>query len=136
MNPYLTFNKLGNVRSLDAVLVIKDGGSYNLRVKPETLVNDQFQSDYDGVIQFRTWSVDVAEFTPINDVVHFPKNGDVLNVTLEDGTVKAFPVTRSPQTARFWDWSYTRPGYRVHFYTRFDGAVLNASNDGDLGSDG
>lgn len=135
MNPYLTFNKLGNVRSLDAILTKNSGATLALHVKTETLANEQFQSDYDAAIQVRTWSVDVAELTTDNGVL-FPEGGDVLTVTLENGTVKAYPATRNPQTARFWDWAFTRPGYRVHFYTRFDGALLNTSNDGDLGNNG
>ena len=126
MNPYKTFNKIGKIRGLTASLIkANDGGVLSLVVKPENSDFETLQSDYDATVNMRVWSCDVAEFVNYVGVTTLPEQGDVLRVALDDGTVKDFPTTRNATTARFWDWAFSRPGYRVKFYTRFDGAVYN-----------
>lgn len=122
MNPYKTFAKLGVVNSLDATLTKKDGTTLAFYVKPETFGAETLAGEYANAIGVRAWSANFQDF--IDDAsgsALWPDSGDVLTVKLDDGTFKSFSVTRSTQTARFWDWLYTRPGYRVKFYTKYEG---------------
>lgn len=137
MNPYKTFNKIGLIRGLDAILIKSDddGAQYPVVVKPENSAFETLNSDYSGVLNIRVWSCDIADLVDGQGVETRPESGDVLRVALDDGVVKDFPITRNATTSRFWDWAYNRPGYRVRFYTKFDGAVYVATVD-DSGNGG
>ena len=138
MNPYKTFEKLGGVRSLDATLIKKDGTRLALYVKPETNGAETFESEYAAAIGVRTWSANYADFIGPDDSTLWPESGDSLIVKVDDGTLKSYSITRSTSTARFWDWTFTRPGYRVKFYTKYEGAdvdptALQYSSNGGQG---
>lgn len=122
MNPYRTFAKLGIVNSLDATLTKKDGTVLRFYVKPETLGAETLEGEYANAVGVRTWSTNYQSF--IDDAAgeaRWPEAGDVLTIKLDDGSFKSFSATRSTSTARYWDWLFTRPGYRVKFYTKYEG---------------
>lgn len=123
MNPYRTFEKLGKVNDLDASLVKKDGTTLALRVKPETRGSETLEGEYANALGVREWSANVSDFFDAETgAARWPEQGDALIVTLDDGTARAYSTTRSTATARFWDWFYARPGYRVRFYTKYEGS--------------
>ena len=126
MNPYKTLNKIGLVRGLNALLVkADDGGVIPVVVKPENSAFETLNSDYNAAINIRVWSCNVAELVDGSGVETRPEQGDALRVALDDDVVKDYPITRSATTSRFWDWLYNRPGYRVRFYTRFEGVTVD-----------
>ena len=131
MNPYNTFNKLGRVRCLDAQLIKADGYACALHVKPELSAFEALNSDYQSAVNIRVWSCDASELVNLVGVSLRPEAGDVLRVALDDGVVKDYPVARNAASSRYWDWVYNRIGYRVKFYTRFDGTVYDPTGDGD-----
>lgn len=123
MNPYRTFEKLGRVNDLDATLVKKDGTTLALRVKPETRGSETLEGEYANALGVREWSANVSDFTDDETgAILAPEQGDALLVVLDDGTTRGYSITRSTTTARYWDWFYPRPGYRVRFYTKYEGA--------------
>lgn len=130
MNPYNTFNKLGRVRSLDAQLIKADGYACALHVKPESSAFEALNSDYQSAVNIRVWSCDASELVNLVGVSIRPEAGDVLRVALDDGIVKGYPVARNAASSRYWDWVYNRIGYRIKFYTRFDGTVYEPTDDG------
>lgn len=124
MNPYNTFAKLGAVNALSATITKKDGSSFDLRVKPETLGAETLDGEYANALQVRVWSANVSDFLdPETGAARYPEQGDYIAVTLDDGSVRVYSLTRSVSTARFWDWLYSRPGYRIRFYTKYEGAI-------------
>ena len=127
MNPYKTFNKIGLVRSLDAALIKSDGATVlHLNVKPELSAFESLKSDYESAVNVRVWTCDKSQFVNLVGVTCYPDSGDVLRVTLDDGTVKDYPTARNAANSRYWDWCYNRPGYRIKFYTRFEGVTYTA----------
>jgi len=126
VNPYNTLTKLGDVNSLDATLAKRDGTTIALHVKPETFAAETLQGEYANAIGVRTWSVNVSELlNPETGAIQTPEQGDVLTVIGDDGTVRAYSITRGVATGRYWDWLYTRPGYRVKVYTKYEGTELS-----------
>lgn len=124
MNPYNQLAKIGGVLSLPAKLIKSDGTTkIQFYVKPEQLDVSQPGAEYVQALQIRTWSVNVQQLTD-GDSVLYPEQGDSLIVKNDDGSLVQYAVTRSAETARYWDWSYTRPGYRVKFYTKFEGTKI------------
>lgn len=134
MNPYKTFNKIGKIRAFNALLVKADGTTFSLLVKPENSAFETLDSDYNAAINIRVWSCNVADLVKDGQETR-PEQGDVLRVALDDNVVKDFPITRNATNSRFWDWTYNRPGYRVKFYTRFDGVVYVANTSQDSGGE-
>lgn len=124
MKPYRQFEKLGRVNALDATLIKKDGSSFPLSVKPETFSSETLNGEYANAVGVRVWSANVSDFLDSETgAANYPDQGDALSVTLDDGTIRVFSITRSVTTARFWDWLYARPGYRLRFYTKYEGAI-------------
>ena len=124
MKPYRQLEKLGRVNALDAVLIKKDGSSLTLSVKPETFSSETLDGEYANAIGVRVWSANVSEFLDAETgSAYFPDQGDSLTVTLDEGSTRVYSITRSVTTARFWDWLYARPGYRIRFYTKYEGAI-------------
>lgn len=120
MRPYKTFEKLGRVNALAATLEKKNGTSISLSVKPENFDAQTLEGQYANAVGVRIWSANVVDFY-VDDVANFPDGGDLLIVTLDDGSVKYYSITRSVETARFWDYFFSRPGYRLKFYTKYEG---------------
>lgn len=123
MNPFKTLAKISNVTALKAQATRKDGVIAVFDIRPETRVTETIVSDYQSATTIRAWSYDSSN--PINSltgekIVYFPSEGDLLKVTFEDGTIRTYRVTRDSTSSKFWIWKYTRPGYRVLFYTRYD----------------
>lgn len=122
MRPYLTLAKLGRVNGIFATLKKKNGDLFSFYVKPENFGSENLEGAYANAIGVRVWSANVADLADSETgATRFPESGDVLIVTLDDETTKSFSITRSVATARFWDWFYTRPGYRLKFYTKYEG---------------
>ena len=116
MNPYNTLKALGAFNAIYGTIIRKNGERISLLVKAETVDDEQFQGTaYPGSVKVRKWS---AAYEDFKGEVNLGE-GDVLEITNDDGTSRKLPITRDANSTRYWDWKYKRAGYRVVFWTRY-----------------
>ena len=110
MNPYDVLNQIRNFRALSGVLIRKSGERVEVKVQPEGTRTEAFQGGMIGAVAISAWST--------SDVDLNPGEGDVLELTTDDGRTTRGACARNSETGRYWDWRYDRPGHAIVFYTR------------------